>query len=560
MRANHTAPTIAARITEPITRVFVSIVTGTSILCFDPSLIAQTEHLLTSGLVTRGPKEANQKVRDRFSCSLEPDGNDCVGIRSMREVIYRIDPHLACALSVIAPHTHWNPGDFIVEQFDAQSDTYLIGPSKCLPRPLQYPLFPISFVLTSEGPIAFEWADSSTDLGSADQLGRLWSGIDALTSAVLETAADEGAWPLGVTVQHRFKNLWELPAMGTMEAPSRLDPAYAEVRRSASSTTPSDKDVVQVGWSAYMPEEFTEVERVALARLDAALADMGEERASKFLAEIERFALSTPRSLAGNMLVMGTGLGAAWSVLREPLTSLTFTQMKEAAAASGLPTTKLSDLRQTSGGGRSASKAELADAIDGLFNKLDKVGQDQTALHMVTELLRRSSNRERLEELLERVGWHLVGDEPVPLDLRLDLPPDTLPDPVREAFVKAVRRYRDGDFDGAMTSVVGVIDTITETIYDENGLPNHKQASYQQRAVTAHKTLESRFRTSLVGMSPAEADRSWSGQHRAVNGAADVLGAFRRNYSDAHGAGSGDPGLVQMALHSALFVVYSLTN
>ena len=111
-----------------------------------------------------------------------------------------------------------------------------------------------------------------------------------------------------------------------------------------------------------------------------------------------------------------------------------------------------------------------------------------------------------------------------------------------------------------MTSVVGIIDTITEATYTASGLPDHKKSSYQQRATTAHKMLEANFRARLAGMSTSEADLAWKGQQRAVNGAADVLGAVRRNYSDAHGVGSADPGLVQTALHSALFLVYSLTG
>jgi hypothetical protein len=202
--------------------------------------------------------------------------------------------------------------------------------------------------------------------------------------------------------------------------------------------------------------------------------------------------------------VMASGLGGVWSILREPLTALSFAQMKEAAAAAGLPVATLSHLRQTSGG-RSTSKAELADAIDGLFNALDEPGRDRAAVHMVSELIRRSSDesRGRLEELLERVGWHLVADEPVPTGLRLDVPLETLPDPVRDAVVKAVRRYRDRDFDGAMTSVVGIIDTLTEAIYTANGLPDHKKSSYQQRAIAAHKTLEAAFRARLRVEGPA---------------------------------------------------------
>lgn len=258
---------------------------------------------------------------------------------------------------------------------------------------------------------------------------------------------------------------------------------------------------------------------------------------------------------------METGLGQVWSILREPISTLTFAQMKEAAAAAGLPTVELSHLRQASNG-RGASKVELMDAIDGLFIRLDVAARDRAAAHMIAELLRRSAEttRERLEALLERVGWRLVAGEPAPIDLRLDFAAEALPAPVRAGVAKAIRRYRDGDFDGAMTSVVGVIDTLTETIYSDHNIPGHKRAPYHERAVTAHKALESQFRSGLQGMGALEADVAWKGQQRAVNGAADLLGAFRRCYSDAHGVGSADAALVQLAMQAALFLVYSLTG
>jgi hypothetical protein len=248
-----------------------------------------------------------------------------------------------------------------------------------------------------------------------------------------------------------------------------------------------------------------------------------------------------------------------WSVLREPLRTLTFAEMKEAAAASGLATAELSDLRQGSGGG-GASKLQLADAIDGLFNQLGPSEQDRTTVYMVGELMRRCPPdiRQRMEELLERVGWQLVADDPVPLDLRLDVDPAALPPGLRDALMKGVRRYRDGDLDGAMTSIVGLVDMATEAIYVSEGLIGHYSDSYLTRAVKAHKTREAAFRTSLDAMEPGEATRTWEAQKRAVNGAADVLAAFRRNYSDAHGPSTANAHLVQAAVHSALLVVYSL--
>lgn len=255
-------------------------------------------------------------------------------------------------------------------------------------------------------------------------------------------------------------------------------------------------------------------------------------------------------------------LSEVWSVLREPLTStLSFAQMKEVAGAAGLPTVKLGHLRQaTSSSGPGTSKAGLADALDGLFNELSPDSQDRVTGHLIAELVARTEDDgiERLEELLERAGWHLVGGEPAPLTLNAPPPVAPLPPAVREAIGKSARRYRDGDFDGAITSIVGVVDIMTEEIYTASGLPDHKRVSYHQRAVTAHKQLESAFRTRLSGMPPKEQDLSWEGQKRAVNGAAELLAAFRRNYSDAHGASTADPRLVQDALQAALFLAACL--
>lgn len=142
-------------------------------------------------------------------------------------------------------------------------------------------------------------------------------------------------------------------------------------------------------------------------------------------------------------------LGSVWSVLREILLGFSFAEMKTLTASAGLPTGKLSHLRQTSGSGRSTGKGELADAIDGLFNELDAVDQDRVTANLITELLRRrSADEERLTELLERVGWTLIGDQPSPPRRATGSAAGTGRGGL--ALATAARRYRDGDLDGAI--------------------------------------------------------------------------------------------------------------
>jgi hypothetical protein len=163
-------------------------------------------------------------------------------------------------------------------------------------------------------------------------------------------------------------------------------------------------------------------------------------------------------------------------------------------------------------------------------------------------------------ELLERAGWTLIGDQPVPLRLRLDALPAPLPEPVQDGLAKVSRRYRDGDLDGAVTTIAGLVDALTEKVYLAIGLGNYKTASYHERVVQAHSTREAEFRASIAGMDAAELDRTWDAQKRAVNGAADELAAYRQNYADVHGAKEPDPRIVEAALHAATLVIYSLAD
>lgn len=216
-------------------------------------------------------------------------------------------------------------------------------------------------------------------------------------------------------------------------------------------------------------------------------------------------------------------LGSVWSVLREILLGFSFAEMKTLTASAGLPTGKLSHLRQTSGSGRSTGKGELADAIDGLFNELDAVDQDRVTANLIIELLRRrSADEERLTELLERVGWTLIGDQPSPPRRATGSAAGT----GRGGLATAARRYRDGDLDGAMTAIAETVDSITEAIYTAHALGAHRRTGYHARVIAAHRARETAFRAALVAMDDDVLERTWKAQERAVNGAAEVLAAL----------------------------------
>jgi hypothetical protein len=250
------------------------------------SLVQQTAWLVDDGFVSTGPEAAAQRIREQFGCGLLPDGTDCAGIVGLRQLIAKVDPHLACAVTIVAPHTHWSPGDFIAEQYDGTRDLYLIGPNSVLPTPPAYPLAPISFVFHRGRPYAYEWGDQSSMSAAQNDLNRFWSDLTRLGEAVWEEFG--AGFPLGVSSHHRFKELWEVPEVGTLEAPAPENPLYATITRAAKN--PADGDnIVQVGWSAFVPEEYTPREAEAIAKLEAALADMSETDAGRAIRELEQY-------------------------------------------------------------------------------------------------------------------------------------------------------------------------------------------------------------------------------------------------------------------------------
>jgi hypothetical protein len=62
------------------------------------------------------------------------------------------------------------------------------------------------------------------------------------------------------------------------------------------------------------------------------------------------------------------------------------------------------------------------------------------------------------------------------------------------------------------------------------------------------------------GFPPDEAERVWQNLRSAVNQAGYVLGAFRREISDVHGAAKASPRVIQRALDVAVFIVRSLLS
>ncbi len=66
------------------------------------------------------------------------------------------------------------------------------------------------------------------------------------------------------------------------------------------------------------------------------------------------------------------------------------------------------------------------------------------------------------------------------------------------------------------------------------------------------------FKAHISSLKADEINKIWNNHRGAVNQAAYVLGAFRREYSDAHGVQNAEPELVQRAIDCAVFIIRSI--
>lgn len=258
---------------------------------------------------------------------------------------------------------------------------------------------------------------------------------------------------------------------------------------------------------------------------------------------------------------MAERIGEVWSSIRGILREyFSFAQIKDILGACGLPVERLAHLQQKLSGG--ASKGQLMDGVDDLVRELDLESRDRLVLACIEEMAARNeTTKDELERLLRRVGWGLSSGSAYPLRLQVALEATNLSDESMSGISTALSRYRDGDFDGAITAICGAVDSQTERIYAAKNLGDHKAAAYQERVSRSFQELETEFKALLPPMLAAdEVARIWYNYRGAISQAGYVLGAFRREYSDVHGAKDSPKHLVQSALDCAVFILRSLNG
>ncbi len=255
-------------------------------------------------------------------------------------------------------------------------------------------------------------------------------------------------------------------------------------------------------------------------------------------------------------------IGEIWSAVRGILRKeFTFGDIKDLVGRGGLEVEKLAHLSQ--GGRRPASKAELLDGIERLLNECSEDQRDLFVRNLIKDIAeKRGLLIYDLKEPLRRRGWTVDSFGNVsPLDLKLTPEPLRVEGSARKSLEKCLDRLAVGDYDGAITSICGAVDALTEQVYTEANLGDHRRAGYQERVKKAFGHLKPRYLKSL-GEKAAERNGGlvWNNHKNAVNQAAYVLAFLRSEYSDAHGASTAPNALVLRAINCGIFVVRSISE
>lgn len=199
--------------------------------------------------VAPSPGRALDAITRRFGSIPAPDGHNNPAITEIRRLLATFVTNNAPlnGLMISAPHSHWHDGRPIIVRFG--NGRYTIGPTDVAHEATYSP---VSFALTSEGPVAYEWADSSIGL-----LPEEASAILALVQQVNDAVGSMG-WPFGLALAFRFKTLFAPQSISAVEytfegIASNEEDGIILTKAELEQLVP-DAGYAQVGWHAFADE------------------------------------------------------------------------------------------------------------------------------------------------------------------------------------------------------------------------------------------------------------------------------------------------------------------
>lgn len=186
-------------------------------------------------------------------------------------------------------------------------------------------------------------------------------------------------------------------------------------------------------------------------------------------------------------------------------------------------------------------KRVYRERIGKLYSKLPDDQKQQFILNIARELIKQNqSYRERLNELLQNIGWALIEDRLIQINVLNPFDLINLPKIAHEDLSKAAERLSD-DLSGAITAACGAVDSVCNRIYEKYpDLGDIGQASFQEKvnkALSAVKALENLYAELIqLGWEDSKAGMFCKNLKGALSQAAYVMQTLRSEMGDVHGS------------------------
>jgi hypothetical protein len=251
-----------------------------------------------------------------------------------------------------------------------------------------------------------------------------------------------------------------------------------------------------------------------------------------------------------------------WDVIRGLIKeNFSFGNIKDLIGVSGLPIHELSHLQQRNSS-IGSTKSQLMDGIDKIYSETQQEQKQTFLLNLLEEILNRNSDlHDEIDSSLRNIGWQLQGNIPLPLELSITIDLKELPMTFQENITKALKRYRDGDFPGCITTICGLVDNLTENIFKLYSIGDHASCKYHERVGKSIKAFETEYKNQFKGIiQEKELNHLWNNHSKSISQAGYVLGSFRRHFSDVHGEKETNLKFVQISIDCAIYIIRNLLN
>lgn len=147
---------------------------------------------------------------------------------------------------------------------------------------------------------------------------------------------------------------------------------------------------------------------------------------------------------------------------------------------------------------------------------------------------------ESLQYYLSRLGWQLIDNKVLPIEI-LDLSDLNELDPsARDDLIKAATKFRNGDLSGAISSACAAVDSVTARVYKEKNLGDSSNSqSFQEKCnkslkeIGVFEAIDQQL--SEVQWKDSDITKFTDNLRKSLNQAAYVMQTLRSNMSDVHG-------------------------